>query len=53
MLLLLHKTLKGSQNTQGFALIRAVLCSFEMLFLYFCFFLVKRNACLIEIEDGM
>ena len=28
MLLLLHKTLKGSQNIQGFALIRAVLFSF-------------------------
>ena len=25
MLLLLHKTLKGSRNIQGFALIRAVL----------------------------
>ena len=28
MLLLLHKTLKGSRNTQGFALIRAVLLLF-------------------------
>ena len=27
MLLLLHKTLKGSRNIQGFALIRAVLFS--------------------------
>ena len=30
MLLLLHKTLKGSQNIQGFALIRVVLLHFVM-----------------------
>ena len=29
MLLLLHKTLKGSRNIQGFALIRAVLLKFK------------------------
>ena len=29
MLLLLHKTLKGSRNIQGFALIRAVLFKYE------------------------
>ena len=31
MLLLLHKTLKGGRNIQGFALIRAVLYSFYIL----------------------
>ena len=34
MLLLLHKTLKGSRNIQGFALIRAVLFTFK-LFIFF------------------
>ena len=29
MFLLLHKTLKGSRNIQGFALIRAVLSFFD------------------------
>ena len=30
MLLLLHKTLKGSRNIQGFALIRAVLLNIKL-----------------------
>ena len=30
MLLLLHKTLKGSRNIQGFALIRVVLLHFRV-----------------------
>ena len=33
MLLLLHKTLKGSRNIQGFALVRAVLFGVERVYI--------------------
>ena len=44
MLLLLHKTLKGSRNIQGFALIRAVL----FIFVYYLQFHNLKN----RLENG-
>ena len=43
MLLLLHKTLKGSRNIEGFALIRVVLLNLLLIFILITHTKKKRN----------